>query len=44
MLVELGDTWTLTHERLGLSAGKTGLVVSIERDWLKGRCTVGVLA
>jgi len=44
MLVELGDTWTLTHDRFSLSAGKTGLVVSIERDWLKGRCTVGVLA
>ena len=44
MLVELGDTWTITHERLGLAAGKTGIVVSIERDWLKGRATVGVLA
>ena len=44
MLVELGDTWTLTHARFGLAAGKTGLVVSIERDWLKGRATVGVLA
>jgi hypothetical protein len=44
MLVELGDTWTLTHARFGLAAGKTGLVVSIDRDWLKGRVTVGVLA
>lgn len=44
LLVELGDTWTITHPRLGLSAGKTGLVVNIERDWLKGRVTVGVLA
>ena len=44
LLVELGDTWTLTHARLGLSAGKTGLVVKIDRDWLKGRVTVGVLA
>jgi hypothetical protein len=44
LLVELGDTWTITHERLGLSAGKTGLVVKIDRDWIKGRCTVGVLA
>lgn len=44
MLVELGDTWTITHPRLGLSAGKTGLVVSIDRDWLKARATVGVLA
>lgn len=44
LLVELGDTWTLTHDRLGLAAGKTGLVVKIDRDWLKGRVTVGVLA
>ena len=44
LLTELGDTWTLTHARLGLSAGKTGLVVKIDRDWLKGRATVGVLA
>lgn len=44
MLVELGDTWTLTHARFGLAAGKTGLVVSIERDWIKGRVAVGVLA
>ena len=44
LLAELGDTWTITHARLGLSAGKTGLVVSIAREWLKGRCTVGVLA
>lgn len=44
LLTELGDTWTITHPRLGLSAGKTGLVVSIERDWLRGRVSVGVLA
>lgn len=44
MLVELGDTWTLTHARFGLSGGKTGLVVNIDRDWIKGRVTVGVLA
>lgn len=44
LLTELGDAVTLTHERLGLAAGKTGLVVSIERDWLAGRITLGVLA
>jgi len=44
MLVELADAWTITHARLGLSAGKTGLVVRIDRDWIKGRVTVGVLA
>ena len=29
------------HARFGLAAGKTGIVVSIDRDWLKGRVTVG---
>jgi hypothetical protein len=43
MLVELGDAMTITHERFGLSAGRTGLVVSIDRDWLSGRITIGVL-
>lgn len=43
MLVELGDEMTITHERFGLSGGKAGLVVSIDRDWLSGRITIGVL-
>ena len=43
MLVELGDTMTITHDRFGLSEGKTGLVVSVDRDWLSGRVTIGVL-
>jgi hypothetical protein len=43
MLVELGDAMSITHERFGLSAGRTGLVVSIDRDWLSGRITIGVL-
>lgn len=44
LLTELGDTMTLTHARFGLSGGKTGLVVSIARDWIAGRVTIGVLA
>lgn len=44
LLTELGDAVTLTHARFGLSAGKTGQVVSIARDWLAGRITLGVLA
>jgi len=44
LLTELGDAITLTHSRYGLSGGKTGMVVSLERDWLKGRATIGVLA
>ena len=44
LLTELGDAITLTHARFGLSAGKTGIVTSISRDWLQGRITLGVLA
>lgn len=44
MLVELGDALTITHSRFGLSGGKTGVVVSVERDWLAGRVVIGVLA
>ena len=44
LLAELGDPVTLTHARFGLSAGKTGIVTSIKRDWFKGRATIGVLA
>jgi hypothetical protein len=41
--VELGDNVTLTNSRFGLSAGKSGIVVNIERDWIAGRVTLGVL-
>lgn len=41
--VEIGDSITLTDSRFGLSAGKTGLVVSVSRDWLAGRAIIGVL-
>ena len=44
LLAELGDPITITHARYGLAAGKTGMVMSIERDWLAGRATIGVLA
>ncbi len=43
MLTELGDTVSITHPRFGLSSGKTGLVVSIARDWFAGRISIGVL-
>jgi hypothetical protein len=43
LLVELGDAMTLMHRRFNLAGGKTGLVVSVERDWLGGRVTIGVL-
>lgn len=44
LLTELGDAITLNHARFELGAGKTGIVVSIQRDLLAGRITIGVLA
>lgn len=41
--VELGDTISLTHRRYNLNA-KSGIVVNIDRDWIGGRVTIGVLA
>lgn len=43
MLTELGDPITITHARFGMAGGKTGMVVNIQRDWLAGRITLGVL-
>ena len=42
LTAELGDTIDVTHPRFGLSTGKTGTIVEINRDWLKGRVTLGV--
>jgi hypothetical protein len=44
LLTELGDAVSVVHARYGLSAGKVGQVVRVERDWLGGRATLGVLA
>lgn len=43
LLTELGDFVRITYPRFGLDAGKTGMVVSVDRDWLNGRITIGVL-
>jgi hypothetical protein len=44
LAVELGDTVDLVHPRFGLSGlGKSGTIVEINRDWLKGRVTLGIL-
>lgn len=43
LLTELGDFVRITYPRFGLDAGKTGIVVSVDRDWLNGRITLGVL-
>lgn len=43
LLAEVGDTIDIVHPRFGLSgSGKTGTIVEINRDWLKGRVTLGV--
>lgn len=43
MLVELGDALQLYSDRFGLSSGPTGLVVGVDRDWIKNRVTISVL-
>lgn len=43
LLEQLGGYQTLTDDRFGLAGGKSGQIVSIERDWLKGRVAVEVL-
>lgn len=43
MSIELGDTVTLTHSRYGLSSGKNGLVISVEKDWFNGRVSLRIL-
>lgn len=44
MLQTLGAGQTLSHSRFGLSAGVTGQVVGVTRDWLAGRVQLEVLA
>jgi uncharacterized protein YqjF (DUF2071 family) len=44
LLTELGDAIRITHDRFGLDAGVTGIALEIERDWMGGRVTIGVLA
>lgn len=40
--VELGDAVTITHRRFNLD-NTSGTVVNIDRDWIGGRVTIGVL-
>lgn len=40
--VELGDSINITHRRFGLD-NTSGLVINIDRDWIGGRVTIGVL-
>lgn len=41
--LELGETVTITHPRLGLSAGATALVIGLQADFVTARVTVEVL-
>ncbi len=43
LLLELGQAVTLTGNRFGLEAGKTGVVIGLQLDWTIGRATVEVL-
>lgn len=43
LTIELGQAVTLKGDRWGLQAGKIGIVISVERDWINGRCEVEVL-
>jgi hypothetical protein len=40
---KVGDPMTLQHSRFGLSAGKTGQILSITTDWLKSRVEIEVM-
>ena len=43
LLTELGSAQTITHPRFNLGSGKTGQVVSLNRDWVTGSVDLGVL-
>jgi len=43
LTLELGQPVTLTAPRWGLDAGRQGIVIAVQRDWIAGRCVVEVL-
>jgi hypothetical protein len=43
LFVNLGDNINLSNPRFGLGATKSGIVVSIDKDWITGRVSLGVL-
>lgn len=43
LFLNLGDFVKLQNPRYGLSAGKLGTVVRVDKDWIAGRITIGVL-
>lgn len=43
LTLKLGQPVTLTNYRFGLAAGKPGMVVSLQPDWITARVKIGVL-
>lgn len=43
LFINLGDSVRLYNDRFGLSDGDLGTVVSVDKDWLAGRVTIGIL-
>lgn len=43
MSLNLGETVTIKHPRLGLAAGKPGIITSMSEDYVAGRVTIEVL-
>ena len=43
LVLELGDTITLTDDRFGLLSGKVGYLCKFAKDWLRNRVTIEVL-
>lgn len=43
LTLELGQALTLTAPRFGLDAGKTGIVIGLQSDWINRRVTVEAL-
>lgn len=43
LFVNLGDNINLSNQRFGLDTAKSGIVVNVDRDWIAGRVTLGVL-
>ncbi len=43
LFLQLGETVVLKSNRFGLSAGKPGIIYSINRNWLTGFVEIGVL-
>lgn len=43
LLCELGDIIKVTYPRFGLANGKYGTIVQINRDWLNGKVSIGIL-